>query len=53
MPDDLHRRRVTVTGTFDNAESVILQNRPFQGRAGVELLTPLRISGSKTAVLVD
>lgn len=52
-PDDLHRHRVTVTGTFDNAQTIILQNRPFHGQAGVELLAPLQISGSNAAVLVD
>jgi surfeit locus 1 family protein len=52
-PDELHRRRTVVTGTLDNAENIILQNRPFQGRAGVELLVPLRISGTNTAVLIN
>lgn len=52
-PAQLHRRRVVVTGTFDNAQNIIVQNRPFQGEPGVSLITPLRISGSESAVLVD
>lgn len=52
-PAELHRRRVVVTGTLDNAQNVIIQNRPFNGDPGDELVTPLRISGSDTAVLID
>lgn len=52
-PDEFHRHRVVVTGTLDNAASIVLQNRPFRGEPGVELVTPLRIENSQTAVLVD
>jgi len=52
-PDALYLRRVMVTGTFDNAESVILNGRTFQGRQGAELLVPLRIANSRQAVLVN
>lgn len=52
-PEALHRHRVTVTGTLGNAENIIIQNRPFQGEPGVELVTPLKISGSDQAVLID
>ncbi|GAB4445580.1 MAG: SURF1 family protein [Anaerolineae bacterium] len=52
-PEALHRSRVTVTGVLDNAENIIIENRPFQGRAGVELVTPLKIAGSDQAVLVN
>ncbi len=52
-PAELQRRRVTVTGVFDNAENMILQNRPFQGKPGVELLTPLKITGSNQAVIIN
>jgi surfeit locus 1 family protein len=52
-PDALNRHRVIVTGTLDNAESIIIQNRPFRGEPGVELVTPLKITGSDQAVLVN
>lgn len=52
-PAELQRRRVSVSGTFDNEAAVIILNRPFQGRPGVHLVTPLRITGSDQAVLVD
>ena len=42
-----------MTGALDNAENIIIENRPFQGRAGVELVTPLKISGSEQAVLIN
>jgi surfeit locus 1 family protein len=52
-PEELGRRRVSVTGTFDNEAAIAIRNRPFQGRPGVHLVVPLRIKGSDKAVLVD
>ena len=52
-PETLHRRRVSVTGTFDNGAAIAIRNRPFQGQPGVRLVTPLRIKDSDQAVLVD
>lgn len=52
-PNALHYHRVTVTGAFDNDENIAIMNRPFDGRAGMRLATPLRIEGSGQAVLVD
>jgi surfeit locus 1 family protein len=52
-PQELERRRVTVTGTFDNDAAIAIRNRPFQGQPGVRLVTPLLIEGSERAVLVD
>lgn len=52
-PEALHRRRVVVTGTFENEENIALRNRSFEGRPGVELIVPLRIKGSDQAVLVN
>lgn len=46
-------RRVSLRGTWDFAHEVELRYRSFDGQAGVHLLTPLRIEGSDTAVLVD
>lgn len=53
LPDDttgLVWRRVRVAGTFDREHEIILRGRTFEGRPGVEALTPLLLDG--TAVLV-
>lgn len=52
-PDAMHLRRVSVTGTFDNEESVILRGRSLNGQQGAELVVPLHIENSDTAVLVN
>jgi surfeit locus 1 family protein len=53
-PAALIDRRVRVTGSFVNEESVVLRGRAAEsGVDGVHLLTPLRIAGSDRAVLVD
>lgn len=52
-PDRLHLRRVRVRGTFDNDESIIVHNRPYEQQPGVHLVVPLRIQGSEQAVLVN
>lgn len=47
-------RKVRVSGTFLNEQSVILRGRKSDsGVEGVNLLTPLKISGSERAVLVN
>jgi len=52
-PADLHFRRVQVQGVFDNAAAIVIRNQMLGDRPGLHLVTPLRISGSDTAVLVD
>lgn len=52
-PDDLDRRRVAATGRFDRERLFVLWGRPYRGSPGVELVVPLRLSGSDTAVLVN
>lgn len=47
-------RRVRVTGTFLNAQSMVLRGQKSDaGVDGVHLLAPLRISGGDYAVIVD
>lgn len=46
-------RTVTVTGSYDHSQEVLLRNQVRNDRLGVHLLTPLRIAGSGQAVLVD
>lgn len=46
-------RPAIVTGRFDYDQELVLSGRTHQGSPGVELLTPVRIAGWDTAVLVD
>lgn len=49
---DPEGRRATATGRFDYANEVVLRERAREGVPGVEVVTPLRLDGSDTAVLV-
>jgi surfeit locus 1 family protein len=51
--DSAEYRRVSVHGTLDTTHELVLATRSHQGSPGVYLLTPLRIAGSDTAVLVN
>lgn len=46
-------RRVRVTGTFDYEHEIVLAGRAREGSPGVNLLTPLRLAGTDTAILVN
>lgn len=46
-------RRVTVTGIYDFANEFALARRTRQGSPGVNVITPLRMAGTDTAVLVN
>ena len=46
-------RRVDVRGTYDFPNEVVLINRSRDGAPGVNILTPLRIPGRDTAVMVN
>jgi len=46
-------RRAMISGTPDFDHEIVLAARSFQGSPGVYLLTPIRIAGSDTAVLVN
>jgi surfeit locus 1 family protein len=48
-----HYRAATVDGRFDYEHELFLSNRTRHGSPGVELLTPVRVDGSDTAVLVN
>ena len=45
-------RNVTATGTYDDTETVVVENRTFNGAAGAWVLTPLRLDDG-TAVVVN
>jgi len=46
-------RAVIVTGQYDFSQQVVLRNQVWMNQPGVHLLTPLVISGTNRAVLVD
>ena len=50
---NMEYRAVVVTGQYNFAQQVVLRNQAWQTLPGVHLLTPLVISGTNQAVLVD
>ncbi len=52
-PEEVDLRRAIVRGVYDYDREVVLRNRTWNGFPGVHVLTPLRIAGSDTAILVD
>lgn len=56
LPSDTSRaryRRVLVGGTFDYTHELVLGGRTRNGSPGVNFLTPLRLPGRDTAVIVN
>jgi len=51
--EDIRYRRVTVSGEYDVDHQFLLDNQVHQQRPGYHVLTPLRIAGTETAVLVN
>lgn len=49
----LHYRRVLLRGAYDYAHEFKIADRTRQGSPGVNIITPLRIAGTDTAVLVN
>ena len=45
-------RRVEVAGRYDDANEIVLRGSTYQGLPGVTVVTPLRLQGSDTALLV-
>ena len=48
-----HYRHASVIGRFDYDHELVVTSRTRRGSPGVELLTPVRVAGSDTAVLVN
>jgi surfeit locus 1 family protein len=44
---------LTVTGTFDAQHQVFLDNQQENGQPGVHVITPLKIDGSQTRILIN
>lgn len=49
----LHYRQLRVRGVYDYAHQITLVDRSRNGSPGVNILTPVRIAGTDTAVLVN
>ena len=47
------QRRAAIRGTYDHTNELILRNRVVRGVPAVLVITPLRIAGSDTAILVN
>ena len=46
-------RPVVVTGTYDEARTILIDNKVYRGRAGFHVVSPLRIGDSDMYVLVN
>jgi surfeit locus 1 family protein len=53
MGPELSGRRVRLVGEFDRAGEIVIRGQAWDGGPGVRVVTPLRLSGSDTTVLVD
>jgi surfeit locus 1 family protein len=51
--DSVLYRKLEVKGVFDNAHTILLDNRVMNGVAGYHVLTPLKIEGSQFSILVN
>ena len=52
-PESLRYRQVVVRGSYEPAFQILIDNRIHREQAGYHVLTPLRIEGSDTHVLVN
>jgi surfeit locus 1 family protein len=52
-PTELRDRSAKAIGEYDFEEQIVLTQQNWQGRPGAHLITPLRITGSDSAVLVN
>lgn len=51
--DELQYRRVFARGYYDMEHQLLLDNKTYQGHAGYQVLTPLRLADSDAVVLVN
>jgi surfeit locus 1 family protein len=51
--DSVLYRKLEVEGAFDDAHTILLDNRVMNGVAGYHVLTPLRIDGGTLVILVN
>jgi surfeit locus 1 family protein len=50
---DLAQRRVEASGRYDPANEIVVRGEALNGMPGVHVVTPLRMEGSDTALLVN
>jgi surfeit locus 1 family protein len=53
QPERLAEHRVIARGRYDHEHDIVLRGEALQGVPGVHLVTPLRMAGTDTALLVD
>lgn len=51
--NDLRFYPIEVHGTFDNQHQILLSNRLYKGQLGYEVLTPFKMVGASSEILVD
>jgi len=51
--DSVLYRKLEVEGVFDDAHTILIDNRVLKGVAGYHVLTPLQIQGGKAYILVN
>jgi surfeit locus 1 family protein len=51
--EEMEYRQVVVVGEYDHSHEVVLRNQAMNNAFGVHILTPLRISGTDTYILVN
>jgi surfeit locus 1 family protein len=51
--DSVLYRKLEVEGVFDDAHTILIDNRVLNGVAGYHVLTPFRINGGPVAILVN
>lgn len=51
--EQLRDAPITVRGHYEPAQQIFIDNRQQEGRAGVHVVTPLKIEGSQTRILVN
>lgn len=52
-PDDWRFRQIILEGKFDDAHSILLDNKIFNGKIGYEVYTPMKANGVDTIILID
>lgn len=52
-PEDVQDAPLVVTGSFDTNASFFIDNKQLDGKPGLHVITPLRIEGGNTRILVN
>jgi surfeit locus 1 family protein len=52
-PQATQFQKIVVTGNYVTQQTVLLQNKPYKEQLGYEVITPLKMAGEKSQLLVD